>query len=83
MANLELDDATSGLKANMNEKQVSFFIIINLHVMNFLCLFVFQVMHSHHFEGAVGNSITGSSAPLTSRRVNEIRADASSLGRSA
>ncbi|KAM3919738.1 retinoblastoma-like protein 2 [Leptodactylus fuscus] len=40
-----------------------------------------EVMHPHHFEGAVGNSITCSSAPLTSRRVNEIRADASNVGK--
>ncbi|KAG8563380.1 hypothetical protein GDO81_016044 [Engystomops pustulosus] len=40
-----------------------------------------EVMHPHYFEGAVGNNVTGSSAPLTSRRVNEIRADASCLGK--
>ncbi|XP_040265657.1 retinoblastoma-like protein 2 isoform X1 [Bufo bufo] len=42
-----------------------------------------EVMHPHHFEGAVGSSITGSSAPLTSRRVNEIKADAAGLGKTS
>ncbi|XP_075693649.1 retinoblastoma-like protein 2 isoform X2 [Rhinoderma darwinii] len=37
-----------------------------------------EVMHPHHFEGAVG---IPNAVPLTSRRVNEIRADASSVGR--
>ncbi|KAM9301874.1 retinoblastoma-like protein 2 [Gastrophryne carolinensis] len=41
-----------------------------------------EVMHSHHFERANGNGTTNSSAPLTPRRINEIRSDASSLGRS-
>ncbi|XP_077144321.1 retinoblastoma-like protein 2 isoform X1 [Ranitomeya variabilis] len=40
-----------------------------------------EVMHPRHFEGAVGSGIPGSSAPLSSRRVNEIRADASGLGK--
>ncbi|XP_073432298.1 retinoblastoma-like protein 2 isoform X2 [Dendrobates tinctorius] len=40
-----------------------------------------EVMHPHHFEGAVCSGIPGSSAPLSSRRVNEIRTDASGLGK--
>ncbi|XP_073515452.1 retinoblastoma-like protein 2 isoform X1 [Phyllobates terribilis] len=40
-----------------------------------------EVMHPHHFEGAVGSGVSGSSAPLSSRRVSEIRADASVLGK--
>ncbi|XP_075044974.1 retinoblastoma-like protein 2 [Mixophyes fleayi] len=40
-----------------------------------------EVMHPQHFERSSSNSTTSSSAPLTPRRVNEIRADASGLGR--
>lgn len=40
-----------------------------------------EVMQPHHFEQSAGNTIASSSAPLTPRRVNEIRADASGLGR--
>ncbi|XP_063801376.1 retinoblastoma-like protein 2 isoform X2 [Pseudophryne corroboree] len=41
-----------------------------------------EVMHPQHFERSISNSTTSSSTPLTPRRVNEIRADASGLGRS-
>ncbi|KAG9475232.1 retinoblastoma-like protein 2 isoform X2 [Eleutherodactylus coqui] len=41
-----------------------------------------EVMHEHHFEAADGNSITASSAPLTPKRVSDLRADASSLAKS-
>nr|DBA17035.1 TPA: hypothetical protein GDO54_002550 [Pyxicephalus adspersus] len=40
-----------------------------------------EVMQPHHFERSTGNSTASSTAPLTPRRVNEIRADASGLGR--
>ncbi|KAG8437703.1 hypothetical protein GDO86_008418 [Hymenochirus boettgeri] len=38
-----------------------------------------EVLHPQHFERSGGNGLTGS---LTPRRINEIRADASGLGRS-
>ncbi|KAM5138330.1 retinoblastoma-like protein 2 [Mantella aurantiaca] len=40
-----------------------------------------EVMQPHHFERSAGNNTATASAPLTPRRVNEIRADASGLGR--
>ncbi|KAM4721187.1 retinoblastoma-like protein 2 [Rhinophrynus dorsalis] len=41
-----------------------------------------EVMHPQHFEKSDGNIMTGSPAPQTLRRVNEIHSETSGMGRS-